>query len=93
MHDGLHCSCRCCVVVFAAVSGSSPAPRLGNGELAALAQLGSKPGTPFEGEQPLQHSGVSMFALQHLFDAVRCTIKQPLVYAVEGSRCPGGRRG
>eukprot|EP00775_Hariotina_reticulata_P010966 gene10966-11121_t len=41
------------------VRGSSPAPRLGNGDLAALAQLGSnplgsnplgsKPGTPFEG--------------------------------------------
>ncbi len=37
----------------AAVRGSSPAPRLGNGDLAAaaaMAQLGSKPGTPFEGE-------------------------------------------
>lgn len=38
---------RTCLI--AAVSGSSPAPRLGNGDLAALAQLGSKPGTPFEG--------------------------------------------
>lgn len=41
--------------VPAAVSGASPAPRLGNGDLAALAQLGSKPGTPFEGKALAVH--------------------------------------
>jgi hypothetical protein len=40
-----------CCLFAAAVRGSSPAPRLGNGDLAAaVAQLSSKPGTPFEGE-------------------------------------------
>lgn len=45
----LHAVLPC--LVLAAVRGSSPAPRLGNGDLAAaVAQLGSKPGTPFEGK-------------------------------------------